>query len=36
VVMIVMLLVLNLGLFLFCASAIVFVLMEHRQARRGR
>jgi hypothetical protein len=36
VVLIVMLVVLNLGLFFLCASGIVFVLMQHRQARRGR
>jgi hypothetical protein len=36
VVLIVMLAVLNLGLFLLCASGIMFVLMQHRQARRGR
>jgi hypothetical protein len=36
VVLIVMLVVLNLGLVLVCASGIVFVLMPHRQARRGR
>ncbi len=35
-VLIVMLAVLNLGLFLLCASGIMFVLMQHRQARRGR
>lgn len=34
--LIVMLAVLNLGLFLLCASGITFVLMQHRQARRGR
>jgi hypothetical protein len=34
VVLIVMLAVLNLGLFLL--SGIMFVLMQHRQARRGR
>ena len=34
--LIVMLAVLNLGLFLLCASGIMFVLMQHRQARRGR
>jgi hypothetical protein len=36
VVLIVVLAVLNVGLFLLCASGIVFVLMQHRQARRGR
>lgn len=34
-VLILMLAVLNLGLFLLCASGIMFVLTQHRQARRG-
>ena len=34
--LIVMLAVLNLGLFLLCAAGIMFVLMQHRQARGGR
>jgi hypothetical protein len=36
VILIVMLAVLNLGLFLLCASGIMFVLMRGKQAGRGR
>ena len=35
-VLIIMLAILNLGLFLVCTSGITFVLMRDRQVKRGR